>query len=132
MTRSEYYRFENGAFTNEDLKELFIGSTRDPALGSDIQRFCKETDRSVAEARRKDRLSLFSVYADFDCEEGSHLEIEDNAKFYRSEDLKAPFVESNVKLKEVLVTLEKLDFPLKVAQDGTKQYNVSWAKYYLD
>ncbi|XP_075242706.1 dedicator of cytokinesis protein 11-like isoform X2 [Convolutriloba macropyga] len=100
------------------------GSTRDPALGSDIQRFCKETDRSVAEARRKDRLSLFSVYADFDCEEGSHLEIEDNAKFYRSEDLKAPFVESNVKLKEVLVTLEKLDFPLKVAQDGTKQYNM--------
>ncbi len=99
---------------------------RDAALGDDIQRYCKETDRSVAEVRKKDRLSLFSVYADFDTEDRCNGDFEDAVKFFKDGDLAAPFQPQDKASLRVLVSLENLDFPLKVAQDGSKQFNVSF------
>ncbi|XP_063724459.1 dedicator of cytokinesis protein 11-like isoform X2 [Symsagittifera roscoffensis] len=109
---------------SKTLAPFAPGSTKDPELGSDIQRYCKETDRSVAEARKKDRLSLFSIYTDLDAEEQTYLEMEDNMKFYKEDDMAPPYQPANKGRLDILMTLEKLDFPLKVAQDGTKQYNM--------
>ena len=99
------------------------GPSRDPVLGSDIQRYCKETDRTIAEARKKNRLSLFSVYNDMDPME-SACDVVDNMKHFNQAEFQPPFQRQR-KERWILASFDKLDFRLKVAQDGSKQYNVS-------
>jgi hypothetical protein len=90
-------------------------------LGSEIQRYCKETDRTISESRKQDRQNLFSLYNNL---QPSPMDLPECIDTVRGSLTAGPLPYKAPDCLRLLFSFQELNFRLKVAHEGTRLDNV--------